>query len=136
MTRGPAVIDTNVVVAGLLTRTPSSPPARILDGMLSGRFRYFLSADLLAEYREVLLRPKIQRRHQLSPAEVDVLLTDLAANAIWIEASPGASRKDDQHLHELIARKPEALLATGDLKLAEHRGTALTPRAFVELLDE
>jgi predicted nucleic acid-binding protein len=80
MTAAPAVIDTSVVVAGLLTEVSSSPTARILDGMLAGRFRFLLSVELLAEYRDVLLRPKIQRRHQLAQAEVDVLLTEIAAN--------------------------------------------------------
>ena len=67
------------------------------------------------------------------------LLTDLVANAIWTEISPGAPRKDDQHLRELIALEPEAPLVTGDLELADRRGpawTVLTPRAFVDLLDE
>ena len=34
-----AVIDTNVVVAGLLTKDPDSPTAKILDGMSEARFR-------------------------------------------------------------------------------------------------
>jgi predicted nucleic acid-binding protein len=85
MTEGPAVIDTNVLVAGLLTAVPSSPTARILDGMLTGQFRFLLSDELLFEYRDVLLRPNIARRHQLSQAEVDVLLTEIAANGIVLE---------------------------------------------------
>jgi len=57
----PAVIDTNVVVSGLLTSLAASPTVRILDGMLVGAFRFLLSVELLAEYRAVLLRQKIRR---------------------------------------------------------------------------
>ena len=53
-----AVIDTNVVVSALLTGEPVSPTAVVLDDMLRGRFAYPLSLELLAEYREVLLRPR------------------------------------------------------------------------------
>jgi uncharacterized protein len=47
------VIDTNVVVVGLLTSHPDSPVARILDGMLAAAFAFVLSEALLAEYRVV-----------------------------------------------------------------------------------
>jgi hypothetical protein len=44
-----AVVDTNVVVEGLLTKDPAAPTARILDGMLAGSFPFILSVVLLAE---------------------------------------------------------------------------------------
>ena len=61
-----AIIDTNVVVAGLLTGNADSPTARILDGMRKGAFPFLLSTALLAGYREVLLRRKIRALHGLS----------------------------------------------------------------------
>src|ERR1700693_248 len=96
-----AVIDTNVVVSGLLTAAAASPTAAILDGMLAGRFRFVLSVELLAEYREVLLRPKIRGRHGLSDAEIDTLLTEIAANGQILDVEPfgaGPRRKGDDHL--------------------------------------
>jgi len=42
-----AVIDTHVVVAGLLTRDAGSPTAKILDGMSRGAFPFLLSTALL-----------------------------------------------------------------------------------------
>jgi hypothetical protein len=42
--------------------------------MLAGRFRFLISVELLADYGEVLLRPKIRGRHRLPKAEGDVLL--------------------------------------------------------------
>jgi predicted nucleic acid-binding protein len=70
-----AVIDTNVIVSGLIGGERASPTAVILDAMLGGRFTYLFSLDLLADYREVLLRSAIRRRHGLSDAEVEVVLT-------------------------------------------------------------
>ncbi len=137
-----AVIDTKIVVSGVLTRLAVSPTARILDRMLSGRFRFLLSIELLAEYREVLLRPRIRQRHRLSEAEVDVLLTDIAANGMALEVKrpPRERRKGgDDHLWELLAAGPPAFLVTGDQRLIgkpAEGAQVMTARAFAELLED
>jgi predicted nucleic acid-binding protein len=76
------VIDTNVVVAGLLTSHADSPVARILDGMLGAAFAFVLSQALLTEYRAVLVRPHLRKLHGLSEAEIDMILVDIARHAI------------------------------------------------------
>jgi putative PIN family toxin of toxin-antitoxin system len=136
----PAVIDTNVVVSGILTGRPESPTARILDGMLSGGFRFLISVALLAEYREVLRRQKITRRHRLSAAEVDVILTDIAAAGVVVEVEnvPISGRHEDAHLLQILAREPAAVLVTGNKELFHDRvegHRVLSPRQFVELID-
>ena len=141
MTSGPAVIDTNVVVSGVLTRLPVSPTARIVDGMLAGRFRFLLSIELLAEYREVLLRPKIRRRHRLPEGDVDAILIEIAANGIALELKPSAKKRrerGDAHLWELLEASPSAFLVTGDQKLIEEPvggAHVMTARAFSDLLE-
>jgi predicted nucleic acid-binding protein len=118
-----AVIDTNVVVAGLLTGRVDSPTAQVLDGMLTRRFTFLLSLPLVAEYRSVLLRPAIAGRHGLGAEEIDRLLTDIVANGKLLE--PGTlAREDppdaaDRHLWELLAERSEAVLVTGDRLLIE-----------------
>jgi uncharacterized protein len=141
MSDAAAVIDTNVVVSGLLTSASVSPTARILDGMIAGRFRFFLTLELLAEYREVLLRPKVRRRHGLSPAEIDVILTEIAANAVIVEIEPGGTRtrRQDQHLRRILAGAPAARLVTGDRRLAVSVGgetRVLTPKEFADSLPD
>ena len=82
MTRPAVIVDTNVVVAGLLTVHEASPVARILDGMLAAAFPFVVSEALLAEYRTVLVRPALRKLHGLPVAEVEAILTDLAQHAI------------------------------------------------------
>ncbi len=82
MSRQAVVVDTNVVVAGLLTGNAASPVARILDGMLAATFPFVVSEALLAEYRTVLVRPALRKLHGLTVAEVEALLTDIAQDAI------------------------------------------------------
>lgn len=76
------IIDTNVVVAGLLASRPDSPVARILEGMLSAAFACVLSEPLLAEYRAVLLRPHLTQLHGLSETQIDTVLTELVQHAV------------------------------------------------------
>lgn len=134
MSRPPVVVDTNVVVAGLLTRDAGSPTARILDAMLGGRLRFLLSIDLLAEYRQVLLRPRIAARHGLAAAEIDELLVALTQNGIVVEtaAAPRGEKsalpRGDAHLGALLEGAPAARLVTGDAALVRAIGTrALSP---------
>jgi hypothetical protein len=103
-----AVVDTNIVVSGS-SRARGSPTAVILDAMLAGRFSFLLSVALLAEHREVLLRPAIRRHHGLSDAEVDAVLTDLAMNGTLHEPGPAASAPPDpgdDHGWALLRQRP------------------------------
>jgi len=137
----PAVIDTNVLVSGFLTRLAASATVRILDAMLSARFRYPLSIDLLAEYRSVLIRPRIRSRHGLSEAKVDVILIDIAANGflVDVEVEPTGRERDpgDEHLWRLMRAVPAAVLVTGDRRLADHQlgNRVVSARKFADLLE-
>lgn len=118
------IVDTNVVVAGLITTQAGSPTAQLLDAMLDGRLIYLLSADLLREYRAVVLRPRIARAHGLNETEIDTLLTEITANALWrdppADALHQAPDPRDSHLWALLACEPSAVLVTGDRLLQEN----------------
>ena len=136
MTRSVVIVDTNIVVAGLLTANEASPIARILDGMLAAAFPFVVSEALLAEYRTVLVRPNLRKLHGLTVAEVDAILTDLAQHAVVLApvAAPPAPDPGDQLLWDLLAAKTDLLLVTGDkllLKDLGMRGRVISPREFV-----
>lgn len=136
------VIDTNVVVAGLLTSQADSPVARVLDGMLSASFPFVVSEALLAEYHAVLVRPKLAKLHGLSVAEVDAILTDLARHAIVLSpastvASSIAPDSGDQFLWDLLAARPDLVLVTGDKLLLQDqamRGRIILPQTLAAQL--
>ena len=119
-----AIIDTNIVVAGLITAHADSPVARILDGMLGAAFGFVVSEALMAEYRAVLLRPHLCQRHGLSVAEVDTILTDIARHAIVLTpgggmAAPRAPDPGDQFLGDLLLTRHDLVLVTGDKRLLQ-----------------
>jgi len=132
-----AVVDTNVLIAGILTSAPLGPTARIVDGMLARRFAFALSLALLTEYRAVLLRPKIRVRHGLDERSVDEILARLALEAIVVDPVAGATTappdSGDQFLWDLLAALEDPVLVTGDGTLRKGdlpRGRALSPTSF------
>jgi putative PIN family toxin of toxin-antitoxin system len=134
----PVIVDTNVVVAGLLTANDTSPVARILDGMLAAAFPFVVSEALLAEYRTILARPKLRKLHGLSVVDIETVLTDLAQHAIVLTPLPGTLQQapdpGDQLLWNLLAAKADLLLVTGDktlLRDAGMRGRVISPQAFL-----
>ncbi|MEO5882414.1 MAG: putative toxin-antitoxin system toxin component, PIN family [Caldimonas sp.] len=136
MSRQAVIVDTNVVVAGLLTTDDASPVARILDGMLAAAFSFVVSEALLAEYRAVLVRPRLRKLHRLTIAEVETILTDIAQHAIVLApiAAPPAPDSGDQFLWELLAARADLLLVTGDKLLLEAPGMrrrVISAREFV-----
>ncbi len=135
------VVDTNVVVAGLITDADRSPVAFILDAMLSGSLLHLLSPELLAEYRSVLLRPKLTKLHSLAEAEVDRLLVELTANAMWREPKPASPAPDpapdrgDDHLWALLGAYAGSILITGDRLLLENpptRSSVISPKTCID----
>ena len=133
------VVDTNVVVSAFLSGEPSAPPLKILRAMLGGQVRFLLSVELLAEYRDVLLRPAIRKRHGLKRAEVDSVLEEIVLNSLWREVSPvqHKARGSDAHLWALLATQPGSFLVTGDQALIDDPpafASAVSPRSFLKFL--
>ena len=118
------IIDTNVLVSGLISRDPEAPTASVLNDMLTGRLIFVLSPALLAEYRAVLLRPRICERHGLNESDIDQILIELTANAKWSEPDNDpdhqAPDQGDAHLWALLHEHPAAILMTGDRLLIDN----------------
>jgi putative PIN family toxin of toxin-antitoxin system len=136
---GAVVVDTNVVVAGLISSPGDSPVCRVLDGMLAGSFPFLLSTDLLREYRSVLLRDQLRGLHGLSPEQIDVVLTEIAANALVREPETDpdlvAPDRDDDHLWHLLATTTGSVLVTGDRALLANPpdfASVQSPRTFID----
>ena len=83
-----------------------------------------LSEALLAEYRAVLLRPRLSKLHGLSETEIDVILVDIARHAIVMTpvrttVTPLTSDPGDQFLWNLLTGRAELMLVAGDTFLLQ-----------------
>jgi predicted nucleic acid-binding protein len=106
--------------------------------MINGRLVFLLSPALLDEYRQILLRPKLVRRHGLTEPEVVQILTEITANAIWRDPPADTDHLSpdlqDSHLWALLASEPAAVLITGDHLLIEKprpRRSVISPAAWL-----
>ncbi len=135
----PAVIDANVVVAGLVTADQYSSPAKILNAMLNGKLIYLMSEELMAEYAEVMRSSSIASLHQLTDADIDALLTEMVANSVWRKPVSDCEAPDpnDDHLWRLLASQSDSILVTGDKLLLSNplpQHPIIPSRDFVALL--
>ena len=82
-----AVFDTNVVVSGILSTTGAS--GRILDAILDGFCQPAVTDAILAEYEEVLSRPKFR----FAPAKIRLLLAAIRSRAVFSPFAPDAIKQ-------------------------------------------
>lgn len=76
------VLDTNVLVSGLLN--PVGIPGRILDLVNAGFVTVLYDDRILAEYRDVLSRPRLR----IEPAEAALVLDQIEHGGILFPAQP------------------------------------------------
>ncbi len=127
------VLDTNVLVSGLLS--PFGPPGEIVRMVSSGAIALCLDARILAEYEEVLARP----RFGFDPDSVAALIDYIDFRGEIVAANPLGFHlpdPDDEPFIEVAAACGADGLVTGnaahfppDLRADV---TVLTPAEFVE----
>lgn len=130
-----AVLDVNVVVAGVLSASGS--PARILRAWREGDFEFVASPNLLDELERTMAYPKIRSR--VTTADSEALLQRVRAEAVMLEdpAEVHSLRSVDPGDDYLIALAAAAgaVLVSGDRHLLDLAGAmpVLTPAEFLEL---
>ena len=85
-----AVLDTNVLVSALLT--PAGSPAEVLGLVLGGEICLLVSASIMAEYYEVLRRP----RFGMASDYVEQLMGQLLGEAELILAPQSKAKLPDR----------------------------------------
>jgi uncharacterized protein len=105
------VIDTNVVVSGLMSA--HGPCARILEAVMDGRVKLVYDARILAEYRDVLCRPRLK----LNPEHVLHFLQALGGQMSVVPERFVAIGPDPDDLPfvEVAFAVPDRTIVTGNL---------------------
>ena len=107
------VLDTNVVVSGLLQ--PKGNPAQVLALALAGAVKVCYDERVLAEYADVLARP----RFKFDQARVAEVLTKLQADGLAVDATGtrnlGLPDPDDEPFLGVALAGQVDYLVTGNL---------------------
>lgn len=106
------VLDTNVIVSGLLS--PHGPPGRLLDMVLLRQLRLAVDDRIVAEYREVLSRPKFS----ISPERLGAIFNLMRYQRfVASRPIPGMYALEDADTVFLeVAAAAENILVTGNLR--------------------
>ena len=105
------VVDTNVLVAGLLS--PYGPPGRIVNLLCDGLFEPCTDARVLSEYEDVLRRPKFGNDAEV----VDALLEAVRRHGLPVASVPlprGLPDVDDEQFVEVGLAGGARCLVTGN----------------------
>ena len=135
-----AVLDTNVIVSGLIKE--GSPPGWILKALFEHQFVLITTAVFLAEVARVLAYPKIRERYHVNPEAADALIASLILLSEPVKVPTDvlkASRDPDDDIFLMCAVSGRAdYLVTGDQDLLSlisfRRVEIVTPDQFVRVL--
>ncbi|MBE6126866.1 MAG: putative toxin-antitoxin system toxin component, PIN family [Erysipelotrichaceae bacterium] len=131
-----AVIDTNVIVSSLLRK--DSIPGRIVDLTLLGRIVPLLNEEIIAEYKDVLMRNKFG----FEAGEVNDLLFSIREKGIFLQrkqAEDSFPDEEDIVFYEICLSgrsTMESYLITGNLRHYPIRNYVVTPRRMLEIIEE
>lgn len=127
------VVDTNVLVAGLLS--PFGPPGEILCMIASGAARLCFDARILTEYEEVLARPKFR----FNAEQTRALMDHIQAEGFSVAGNPLPVRLPDPSnepfLESAVAGDADCLITgnTRHFPPARRQGMpVLSPREFLD----
>ena len=129
MKRKRVVIDTNILVSGLLN--PSGAPGRIVDMLLNDDFELAVDDRILLEYQQVLTRPKFG----FAPSDVYQLIAFIKIVTLSMTVQPMKIQlpdlKDQPFLEVVRAANADAIV-TGNMKHFPNVPDAVTPGDFVQ----
>lgn len=137
------VIDTNIIVAGLMSNLGLS--FRILSLIPTDRLRFIISVPLFLEYESVLKRDHLLQQFNLSIDDIDTILNMIALKSIKVKIfylwrpflkDPG----DDLVLETAVSGKAESIITfnTKDFKNVQNTFgiKILTPKQYFTSLEQ
>ena len=132
-----AVIDTNVIVSALLSKYDDSATVKVLNAVLNGTVTPLWHKDILAEYEEVLRRPKFHLTHETVRFFIDAIIR------FGIEVFPQSSGEilidmDDLIFYEVALEKRDdnAYLVTGNQKHYPIKDFIVTPSEMLKIIEQ
>lgn len=131
-----AVIDTNVLLAGLLSKKEDSATVKVLDAVFEGKIIPLYHQEILHEYDEVLHREKFHLQKEVIQTVLD------AVKQYGIEVFPQPTGAvlidmDDLVFYEVAMEKrdDDAYLVTGNQKHYPFRDFIVTPAEMMKIIE-
>lgn len=127
------IIDTNVIIASLLTSHEDSATAKVMDLFYNDKINVYYSDDIYKEYEDVINRPKFN----FDKDKIEAILLYIKQNAI--KFNPEAIEAEmidikDKPFYEIVLdeRIKDSKLITGNIKHFPSNPKIITPIEFLE----
>ncbi len=129
-----AVIDTNVLVSSQITHHDDASTRQVVKAVFDGYVTPIVTQAILAEYQDVLLRPKL---HLLEDVATTIV-SHFSRYGLFVEPTPYSDdlpdEKDRIFLEAaLAAQDAEAVLITGNKRHFPDVDFVLSPSEFIAL---
>ena len=131
-----AVIDTNVLVSAFLK--PTSVPRAVIDYVFAGDIIPVYNEEILAEYREVLSRPKFH----FPEDAVTLVVSRIKEIGLHFDSAPVTEQLPDPkdvvfYAVTMNARTEyDAYLVTGNTKHFPEKPFVVTPRQMLDIVED
>lgn len=131
------IIDTNVIIASLLTSHEDSATAKVMDLFYNKKINVYYSDDIYKEYEDVINRPKFN----FDKDKIEAILLFIKQNAI--KFNPKTIEDEmidikDKPFYEIVLdeRIKNSKLITGNIKHFPSNSKIITPIEFLEIYEE
>ena len=128
-----AVIDTNVLVSALLSRHSDTATVQVVRAISKSDFRPLYNKEIMAEYREVLSRPKFSFPLQTIASILDAI-QEMGVLSDRVESQEYFPDSKDVVFYEVAISKDDAYLVTGNTKHFPKKPIVVTPSEMLEIL--
>lgn len=109
------VIDTNVLVSALLAKRTDSAPVQILDRLFNRDFIPMYNDEILAEYSEVLRRPKFKFSEKSIVFAIDAIV-EAGMESERVTNFDEVIDPKDVVFYEVAMSKDDSYFVTGNTK--------------------
>jgi len=126
-----AVLDTNVLVSALLS--PSGAPTKVFDHVLNGTVVICYDSNIVAEYKQVLSRPKFGFNMKSVEQIIDFILRS-GFSVVPTPLSIDLVHEDDKIFYE-VAVHVKGHLITGNTRHYPKEPIVVTATEFLQALE-
>lgn len=126
-----AVLDTNILVSALLS--PKGAPAKVFDHVLNGNVIMCFDSNIIAEYKDVLERPKFKFNPKVIDKELDYILE--SGFSVVPKPLPIEFTDEDDKIFYEVAVHVNGHLVTGNIKHFPKEPIVVTASEFLEIIE-
>jgi putative PIN family toxin of toxin-antitoxin system len=128
-----AVVDTNVIVSGMITSNSASPTAEVLDCLSEKHITPMYCDEILQEYESVLGRKKFKFPKEKIEKFLKMMKSDgIASNRI--PSNEVFTDPKDIVFYEVALSKEDSFLVTGNIKHFPKVDKVITPAEMMEII--